>query len=148
MPIFKAWTHKISATAGLMVLAATLLWPAVPLRSLDVWVQTLVAKFPTNVLYSIFALTIGTYVALFVYDRKVAKCCRVGASKTGAAASIFGILLGACPACIPLIAFFLPLSFTIAIGYYSWAILLGAILILLWSIWRIGGFQRASSTSA
>jgi hypothetical protein len=142
MLIFKVWTHKVSAGAGLLAVAVVLLWPAVPLASLTVWFQTLVAKFPTNVLYPIFALIIGTYVALFVYDRKVATCCRVGTSRTGAAASLFGVLLGACPACIPLLAFFLPLSFTIVLGYYSWMILLGSILILLWSIWRIGGFQK------
>lgn len=140
--IFKVWTNKISAAVGLLVVAIVLLWPALPLRSLNVWFLTLTSKFPTNILYPIFALLIGSYAALYVYDRKVAKCCRVDATKASAASSILGILLGACPACIPALAFFLPLSLTIAIGYYSWIILLASIALILFSIWRAGGFQK------
>lgn len=140
--ILKIWTHKISATVGLLVIILVLLWPAFPLRSLDIWLQTLVSKFPTNVLYPIFAILMGSYAALYTYDRKVAKCCRVDATKATAAPSILGILLGACPACIPVLAFFLPLSITIAIGYYSWMILLASIGLILFSIWRAGGFQK------
>lgn len=143
MIIFKVWTHKLSASIGILVIGIVLLWPAIPLRSLDVWLQTLASKFPTNVLYPIFALLIGSYATLYTYDKKVAKCCRVDATKASAAPSILGILLGACPACIPALAFFLPLSVTIAIGYYSWIILLASIALILFSIWRAGGFQKA-----
>ena len=140
MPLFKAWTHKLSFSVGLLVIVIILLWPAIPLWSLDVWLQTLMSKFPTNILYPIFALLIGSYAALYTYDRKVAKCCRVSAAT--AAPSLLGIVLGACPACIPALAFFLPLSLTIAIGYYSWVILLASIALILFSIWRAGGFQK------
>lgn len=143
MIIFKVWTHKLSASIGILAVGIVLLWPAIPLRSLDVWVQTLVSKFPTNVLYPIFALLIGSYAALYTYDKKVAKCCRVDATKASATPSILGILLGACPACIPTLAFFLPLSITIAIGYYGWIILLSSMALILFSIWRAGGFQKA-----
>lgn len=143
MIIFKVWTHKLSISIGILIIGIVLLWPAIPLRSLDVWLQTLASKFPTNVLYPIFALLIGSYAALYTYDKKVAKCCRVDATKVSAAPSILGILLGACPACIPVLAFFLPLSVTIAIGYYSWIILLVSIALILFSIWRAGGFQKA-----
>lgn len=142
MIIFKVWTHKLSAAVGVLVIGSVLLWPAIPLGSLDVWLQTLVSKFPTNVFYPTFALLIGSYAALYTYDKKVAKCCRVDATKASAAPSILGILLGACPACIPALAFFLPLSITIAIGYYSWLILLASIALILFSIWRAGGFQK------
>lgn len=142
MIILKVWTNRISATVGLLVVAIVLLWPALPLRSLDVWLLTLTSKFPTSILYPIFALLVGSYAALYVYDRKVMKCCRVDATKASAAPSIFGIILGACPACIPALAFFLPISVTIAIGYYSWIILLVSIVLILFSIWRAGGFQK------
>lgn len=142
MIIFKVWTYKLSAAIGILIVGIVLLWPAIPLRSLDVWLKTLVNKFPTNVLYPIFAILCGSYAALYVYDRKVTKCCRVEATKTSAVPSILGILLGACPACIPALAFFLPLSITITIGYYSWLILLASIALILFSIWRAGGFQK------
>lgn len=146
MVLFKVWKNKLSATIGLIVVAVVLLWPALPLRSLDIWLQTLVSKFPTNVLYPIFALLIGSYAAMYIYDKKVAKCCRVDSSKT-ALPSVLGILLGACPACIPVIAFFLPLSVTIAISYYSWIILLVSILLILFAIYRAGGFRTLPDMS-
>lgn len=143
MNVVKAWTRPLPALVGLGVILIVLLWPAIPLRSLDVWLQTLTSKFPTNILYPIFAFLTGSYVALYVYDRTVARCCRVNTTKSGAAASFVGILLGACPACIPVVAFFLPLSLTITLSYYSWAILLGSIAFMLFSLWRMGGFQKA-----
>lgn len=143
MIIFKVWTHKLSTSIGILISGIVLLWPAIPLRSLDVWLQTLVSRFPINVLYPIFALLIGSYAALYIYDKKVAKSCRVEATKASVAPSLFGILLGVCPACIPTLAFFLPLSFTIAIGYYSWIILLVSIGLIFFSIWKAGGFQKA-----
>ncbi|PLS81793.1 hypothetical protein CYG49_01470 [Candidatus Saccharibacteria bacterium] len=142
MVIFQAWKHKLSAAVGLLVLLVILLWPAIPLHSLDIWLKTLFSYWPTNILYPIFAIIIATQAALFIYDKKVAKCCRVPQTKTSAASSFAGVLLGACPACIPVLGFFLPLSATIAIGYYSWVILIIAIIITLYSIKRSGGFQR------
>jgi len=143
MIILKVWTNKLSAAGGLLVIAVILLWPALPLGSFDIWLQTLISKFPTNVLYPIFAFLAGSYAALYVYDRKVMKCCRVDATKASATPSLLGILLGACPACIPVIAFFLPLSATIAIGYYSWIILLASIILISFSLWRAGALQKS-----
>lgn len=142
MIIIQAWKHKLSAAIGILVLIVVLLWPAIPLHSLDVWLRTLFSKWPTNFLYPLFAVLLATQVALFVYDKWIAKCCRVPQTKAGAVTSVFGIVLGACPACIPVVAFFLPLSVTIAIGYYSWIILLVAIALMLYSIRRAGGFQQ------
>lgn len=140
--VVKAWTHPRSITVGLIVLAITLLWPVIPLRSLDVWLLTLTAKFPTNVLYPLYALVAGTYAALYTYDRTVARCCRVTPTARKTTPALLGMFLGACPACIPALAFFLPLSFTIAVGYYSWLILTASLILLLFAMWRVGGFQR------
>jgi len=142
MVIFKVWTHKLSASLGILTVGIALLWPAIPLGSLEIWLQTLASKFPTNVLYPLFAALVGNYVALYTYDKKVVRCCRVNATRT-AAPSILGMLLGACPACIPALALFLPLSFTIAIGYYSWIILLVSIILISFSLWRAGAFQKS-----
>jgi len=138
----KAWTHPRSISVGLIVLAIVLLWPAIPLKSLDVWIQTLTAKFPTNVLYPLYAVVIASTAALYAYDRTVARCCRVSPSKAGATPALLGMFLGACPACIPAVAFFLPLTFTIAVGYYSWLILLAALALVFFSMWRMGAIQK------
>lgn len=140
--VLKVWTHPLSALAGGLVALVALLWPAVPLGSFAVWFATLMGKFPTNVLYPVLVLLLGAYVALYTYDRWVGKCCRVGTGKSGTLAAALGVFLGACPACIPAIAVFLPLSLAITLGYYSGLILLTSVLLLLFSIWRMGGFQR------
>lgn len=144
MMILKAWMHKLSAGIGVVVIAIVMLWPALLLGSINIWLQTLFSKFPINILYPLFAAIAGTYTAMYVYDRKVLKCCRVKTGKVAASSSFFGILLGACPACIPAVGFFLPLSATIAISYYSWIFLSASIIILLLFIWKGGGFKKAS----
>lgn len=143
MILIEAWKHKLPAAVGLIVIAIVLLWPAIPLQGLDVWLRTLFSKWPTNVLYPLFTVLLATQVALFVYDRWVAKCCRVPQTKKSTFTSVFGAVLGACPACIPVIALILPLSVTITIGYYSWMILSIAIALTLYSIKRSGGFQSS-----
>lgn len=142
MMIWKAWTNKLSVSIGVLVILLVMLWPALPLRSIHIWLQTLFSKFPVNILYPLFALIAGTYAAMYVYDRKILKCCRVKTGKAAASSSFFGILLGACPACIPVVGFFLPLSVTIAISYYSWIFLTASIIILLLFIWKAGGFKK------
>lgn len=140
--ILKVWRNKISASAGIVAIALTLLWPSVPLRSLDAWLKTLVNLFPTNFLYPILAILIGTFVAIYIYNKRVQSCCSINSTKTGTSASLIGVFLGACPACIPALAFFLPLSVTITLSYFSWAFLLGSIIVLTFAIYKINGFRK------
>jgi len=139
MNVLKAWTKKKSGIIGLIVLLVVLLWPAIPLRGLDVWLQTLTELFPTNIFYPIMAVLIGSYAALYVY-MKESNTCKVN-PKTGASASLVGILLGACPACIPALAFFLPLSLTVTLSYFSWIFLIASVGILLFAIYKMDGFK-------
>ncbi|MEX0617032.1 MAG: hypothetical protein WD231_04475 [Candidatus Woykebacteria bacterium] len=141
MIIAKAWTNKLSASFGLFVLLVSLLWPAIPLRSLDIWLATLTGRFPTNLFYPILAILVGSFVAIYVYNKYVHTCCPVGSGKSGGAASLFGVLLGACPACIPALGFFLPLGVTVTLGYFSWVFLLGSVALLTFSIYRMNGFK-------
>ena len=138
--IVKAWKYKKSRLYGLAVIAVTLLWPSIPLRSISAWFNTLINLFPTNILYPLLAVLSGSFTALYVYKKDKAKVCKV--SKSGTSASIFGVLLGACPACIPALGFFLPLSLTVTLSYLSWIILLFSILILLFVISKQGGFKK------
>ena len=140
--ILKVWRNKISASAGIAAIALTLLWPSIPLRGLDAWLKTLVNLFPTNFLYPILAILIGTFVAIYIYNKKVQSCCSIKSTGTGASASFIGIFLGACPACIPALAFFLPLSATVTLSYFSWAFLLASIAVLTFAIYKMNGFRR------
>lgn len=140
--LIKAWTHKKSALVGLLASVFVLLWPSVPLRSVDLWLQILSNLYPTKILYPILAFLIGSYVAIYFYNKKVEACCSIDNLKTGTSASLTGVLLGACPACIPVIAFFLPLSITITLSYFSWIFAIAAIFILLFAIYRMNGFKK------
>lgn len=142
MLIFKALKDKTALFWGITTSFAALFWPAVPLQGLDIWLKTLIGLFPTNIGYPPLVILIGVYTALFVFNKKRAKLCAVKKTKTGVFASLTGVLLGACPACIPALAFFLPLSATITLSYFSWAFLLAAVIFLLFSIWKMGGFQK------
>lgn len=139
--MLKVWTHKQSASVGLAVFVLSLLWPSVPLRSVDLWLQFLAVLFPTKILYPILAFLIASYAAIYFYNKRVEPCCPVGTTRTGAPAFL-GVLLGACPACIPVVGFFLPLTVTITLSYFSWLFALGSILFLLFAIYRMNGFRR------
>ena len=139
MRLVKAWRNKKSALIGFIVIIFVLLWPSIPLRGVDVWMKTLFDLFPTNILYPIMSILVASYAALYVYNRQ-SKTCNTSAT-SGASASFLGVLLGACPACIPVLAFFLPLSITVTLSYYSWIFLTVSIVILLFAIYKMEGFK-------
>lgn len=138
--IIEAWKNRKAATIGIITIFIILLWPAIPLKGLDIWLKTMADISYTLFLYPIMAISTGSFVALYVYNKQC-KTCKINPT-SGASASIFGILLGACPACIPALAFFLPLSITVTLSYFSWAFLLASIFILTFIIYRIGGFRK------
>ena len=140
--LLKAWTNKRSAAVGLAAFGASLLWPSVPLRSLELWLQTLSYLYPTKILYPILAFLTGSYAAIYFYNKKVESCCSIDSAKTATSSSLIGIFLGACPACIPFLAFFLPLSLTLTLSYLSPLFLVASIATLSLAIHRMNGFRK------
>lgn len=140
--IFKIWRHKLPALAALTAIAVVFFWPSIPLAGVTKWLQFFYYYSPQNVLYLLLAVLSGVYVGIYVYNKKVATCCSVESAKTATSGSIIGILLGACPACIPVLAFFLPLSVTVVLSRISLVFLVIAIGIMLLSIYRMNGFKR------
>ncbi|MBI2664643.1 hypothetical protein HYX10_04885 [Candidatus Woesearchaeota archaeon] len=138
--LIKAWKNGRAALIGAAVVLAVLLWPAIPLRGFDIWFETMAGISYTLFLYPILAVLTGSFAVLYIYNKQC-KTCKVNPAG-GASASIFGVLLGACPACIPAIAFFLPLSVTVTLSYFSWIFLSAAIALLVFSIYKSGGFRR------
>ena len=130
--IIEAWKNRKDALIGIIVIFVVLLWPAIPLRGLDVWFKTMIGISYTIFLYPVMAMLTGSYVVLYMYNKQQ-KICKLNPAK-GASASFLGILLGACPACIPALAFFLPLSITVTLSYFSWIFLLASIFILTFII--------------
>jgi len=138
----KIWKYKVPALWAATSVAAVLLWPAIPLRGLVVWAEFWFYWFPQNILYVVLSIATGVYVGIYVYNKKVAPTCPSGTSKTGIFGSVGGILLGACPACIPILAFALPLSATLFLGFYSWIFLILGAIVLLFSIYKMNGFKK------
>ena len=92
------------------------------------------------------ALLTGIYVGVFVYNKTVATTCPVDANaKLGFFGSMGGILLGACPACIPVLAFVLPLSATLFLGFWSWVFMALGSAVILFSIYKMNGFKKIQS---
>jgi hypothetical protein len=140
--LVKAWTNKKSSTVGLITIFLVLIWPAVPLRSLNLWFETLLNLFPNVILYPILSFLVGSYVAIYFYNKKVEQCCPIVYVKTGASASIIGVLFGTCPACIPIIAFFLPLGIALTLSSISWFFAAVAIGVLIFIIYKMNGFKK------
>lgn len=139
MKLIKAWTHWKSARWGIVIGLIALLWPAIPLKGLDVWMKTLSGLFPTNVLYPILVFLIASFATLHAYNRHRKTCSM---DSTATSASFVGVLFGACPACIPALAFFLPLSVTVTLSYYSWVFLVASVLILIFALYKMEGFKN------
>lgn len=140
--IFKIWRYKLPALSALAMVAVAFLWPSLFLGGITNWLRFFYYYSPQNYLLAAVTILSGIYVGLFVYDKKVAPCCSIDSKVGGAAGSIFGIFLGACPACIPFLAMFLPLSATITLSYFSWIFSTVAIFILLFFVWRMNGFKK------
>ena len=140
--IFKIWQHKISAVAALLTAVAVFLWPSIPLLSVSQWLQFFYNYTPQNYFYLLLSALAGIYFGIYVYDRKVSRCCSIKSAKIGATSSVGGVLLGACPACIPALAFFLPLSVSIVLSRISLVFLLISIGIMIFAIYRMNGFKR------
>lgn len=142
--IFKMWHHKLPAIAALATIVFVFLWPSIPLRGIGNWLEFFYYYTPQNYLYAVMTILAGLYVGVYVYNRNVCTTCSVKTAKTGTAGIIGGILLGACPACIPVLAIFLPLSVTIYLSYISWVFIIIAIALLSFLIWRMNGFNYVS----
>jgi hypothetical protein len=143
--VFRLWRHAWPAWAALATMIAVFLWPSIPLGGVSDWLLFFYYYTPQNYLYSALTILAGLYVGIYVYNKKVCTTCRVSSQKTGTASVVGGVLLGACPACIPALAVFLPLSATIYLSRISWVFMVLAIMMLTFLIFRMQGFRKVES---
>jgi len=136
------WSYKLPALAALATAIAIFFWPALPLRGIANWLVIYINTPYLTFLYPVIAILSGEYMGLYVYNKKAAPCCPIKTIKGGAAGSLVGVLLGACPACIPVIAIFLPLAFNVFLSRIAPVFSVFSIAILLWVIYRMNGFTR------
>lgn len=147
--VLRLWRHSWPARSALATMLVVFLWPALPLGGVYDWLLFLYYYSPENILYTFLTLLSGLYVGIYVYNRKVCATCRIDGrevnGKAGAAGVVGGVLLGACPACIPALGIFLPLGASMFLSRISWVFLVLAVLLLLFLIYRMNGFRRVES---
>jgi len=143
--IFRLWGQAWPALSALVTMVAVFFWPSIPLGGLTDWLQFFYYYTPQNYLYAVLTVLAGLYVGAYVYNRRVGATCRTGETRAGAAGVLGGVLLGACPACIPALAVFLPLGVTIYLSRISWIFLVLAIALVGFLLHRMNGFRRVAS---
>jgi len=142
IPVIDLWRHWRTGLAAFATMVVVFFWPAIPLRSVSGWLEFYYHYTPENYLYALLTLLSGVYVGLYVYNKSVCPTCRIDNGKAGAASVLGGVLLGACPACIPAVGIFLPLGVSVYLSSISWIFLLLAVLLLAFLIYRMNGFER------
>ncbi len=151
MRLFKALkVRKYFLVAVLSILVIGLFLPLVQTgfdyNNILAWYLALVERPYNTVLYISFSILFGMLVSLQLYNKEICKTCNVKmenkkGTSVGAAGSILGFAIGVCPACIGLIGLFVPLTISITLTNYSWMFLMVAIIILLFAIYKMGGFK-------
>lgn len=152
MRIFSALkTRKYLGIAVLSALGIGLFLPLAQTgfeaNNMLAWYLTLIGRPLNTAIYIGFSILFGLLVSLQFYNKEVCKTCNVKmdnkkGSSIGAAGASFGFLLGICPACIGLIAVFLPLTVSITLTNYSWLFMGIAIIVMIASIHLLGGFKK------
>ncbi|MBI4019829.1 MAG: hypothetical protein HY367_00740 [Candidatus Aenigmarchaeota archaeon] len=133
----------ISAISTLAMLAAVPIVQSIPngLNNIDLWFKLI---SPLNfALYVLFSITFGLMLSLQVYNLREVKSCPIKRSASaGGVATFMGFIISACPACISLASFFLPLGAALALEANSPLVYLASILLMLLGVHLLGGFRK------
>ncbi|MPZ06830.1 MAG: hypothetical protein GEU26_10540 [Nitrososphaeraceae archaeon] len=85
------------------------------------------------------------FVSLYLYTRSKCLGCKKEDGRPGFAGSTLGVVLGVCPACFSFIGFLLPLGTSIFLTTYSYMFIGLSIAIILFSIFKLGGFRKETA---
>jgi hypothetical protein len=109
----------------------------------DIWFLDLQQRPWSSISYIAFSILFGMFVSLYLFTRNKCFDCRPEEARTGFAGSIAGFMVGVCPACFSFIGVLLPLGPTLFLTTYSPVFTLISIGIVLFSIYKLGGFRKA-----
>ncbi len=111
----------------------------------EIWIRDLYQKPLNSTLYIIFSILFGMLVTLYLYSRNSCIECKTNnARKSGIAGTLIGFMIGVCPACFSFIGFLVPLSASIFLTTFAPIFMTASIAIILYSIYRVGGFKSIS----
>jgi hypothetical protein len=146
-PVFLEAARQRPAVAALASVGIFLATPLIQLLNssfaLKAWYLGLVENPFNALLYVIFSVLFGFFIALYLYSKNKCIDCKP-AVRTGIGGSAIGFLIGMCPACFPILALVLPLSGTLFLTQYSYIFIVVSIAIILFSIYKMGGFRKIS----
>jgi membrane protease YdiL (CAAX protease family) len=129
------------AAAGIFFLLPLIQTVNTPL-AFDIWFLDLQQKPWSSIPYIAFSVLFGMFIALYLYTRNKCLDCKPERARTGFAGSIVGFMVGVCPACFSFIGVLLPLGPTLFLTSYSPVFTGVSIAIVLFSIYKLGGFKR------
>jgi len=134
-------SHAIFSAIGIFFLTPIIQLLVTPI-AFEIWFKTLIAKPLNAILYIVFSFLFGLFISLYLYDKNKCEDCKVQDIKAGFGGAILGFVLGVCPACFSLIGALLPLAGNIFLTTYSHIFLLLSIIVLIFSINKLGGFKK------
>lgn len=111
----------------------------------EIWFRDLYQKPLNSALYVVFSILFGMYVSLYLHSRSKCIDCKKNTSKSGFGGSMLGFMIGVCPACFSFIGFLVPLSTSILLTTYSPILLSISIAIIIFSIYKLGGFKKQAA---
>lgn len=113
----------------------------------EIWFRQLLQKPISAVPYAAFSVLFGILVSMYLYSKNKCFDCnkKEEGIRSGFVGSVLGFILGVCPACFSFIGFLLPLSASIFLTHYSPIFNTLSVAIVLFSIFKLGGFKKELS---
>ncbi len=133
--------HAAFSAVGIFFLVPIIQLVATPL-AFEIWYRTLLDRPLNSILYIIFSLMFGMLISLYIYSKNKCVDCKKSDINAGFGGAALGFVLGICPACFSLIGVLLPLGGSIFLTAYAPAFTSLSIAIILFSVYRLGGFNK------
>ncbi|MGH9979479.1 MAG: hypothetical protein ACRD8Z_27120 [Nitrososphaeraceae archaeon] len=111
----------------------------------EIWFRDLTQKPLSVIMYGSFSVLFGIFISLYLYTRSKCLDCIKEDSRPGFGGSVLGFALGICPACFSFIGFLLPLGTSIFLTTYSYLLTGLSVAIILFSIFKLGGFRKETA---
>lgn len=109
----------------------------------QIWYTDILQKPESSVPYFAFAILFGIFISLYLYSKNKCIDCKPDV-KAGFGGSALGFILGVCPAYFSFVGFLLPLGGSMLLTRYYPVFIVASIAIILFSIYKMGGFSRIS----
>ena len=146
--LFRAIKEKpllVVALAVVMFFITPLIQSLNTSLAFEIWFRDLYQKPLNSILYIIFSVLFGMFMTLYLYSRNSCIDCKTSkVTKSGIAGTLLGFMIGVCPACFSFIGFLVPLSASLFLTAFAPIFMTASIAIILYSIFRVGGFKSIS----